>query len=377
MKRKNLALTGLLLAGTRPGELEGPDPSTQTIVWIVAAIVVFGAVAWLLRRRPPGRPGGRALEEEPPAQGHEELMEVGERLTAAAASGDIERAVVREAIVLVRANAAALVRRAGDRWIVAHESSPQLLREKGLADGVIGRVAATGQPVVEVSASDAAIRLLPVSLIAIPLGGEEPVDAILVMVRGTATQFTAHEQDRLVALAPMAAAALQSAHEAAHRALVDPLTGLGNRARLDADLSRVLGASEGEPTALMVLELDHFRAVTQGRDQAGDDLLRGVGAILRDTVRPADAVYRYGGEEFCIVLPQTDVATAAAVGERIRAAIAATLFESAGLAEPLRITASIGVASAHGAEQRALVAAAESALYQAKGAGRDRVVVAP
>lgn len=298
---------------------------------------------------------------------------MGRRLTAAAAAGDIERAVVREAIGLVPANAAAVVRVEGTDLVVAHESTAELLRPEGLADGVVGRVAATGQPVVQVSATEPSIRYLPVSLIAIPLVGAGRVDAVLIMIRGTTSAFTPNERERLVALAPIAAAAMQSSREAEEKTLIDAITGVGNRRRLDKELPRVITAAEGRPTAIIMVDLDHFKTVndTHGHP-AGDALLQAIGGILRDTVRPADAVYRYGGEEFCVVLPGTDGPTAASVAERIRVAIADHPFE-AGLQEPLRATASLGVASATGAPPEDLIAKADQALYAAKGGGRNRV----
>ena len=302
-------------------------------------------------------------------------MEVGRRLTAATAAGDIERAVVREAISLVPANAAALVRVMGERLHVAHESTTDLLRPEGLAEGVIGRVAATGQPIAQVSATEPAIRYLPVSLIAVPLVGGGRIDAVLVMVRGTTSSFTPNERERLVALAPIAAAAMQSSRQAEEQTLTDGLTGVGNRRRLDKELPRVVADAAGRSTAVIMVDLDHFKSVndTHGHP-AGDALLKAIAEVLRDTVRPADAVYRYGGEEFCVVLPETDGPTAVTVAERIRATVGGRSFDVTG-SDPIRATASLGVASSTGADPADLVAKADRALYAAKQGGRDRVVL--
>ena len=302
-------------------------------------------------------------------------MEVGRRLTAATAAGDIERAVVREAIGLVPANAAAMIRVEDERLHIAHESTADLLRPEGLAEGVIGRVAATGQPLVQVSATEPAIRFLPVSLIAVPLVGAGRVDAVLVMVRGTTSSFTPNERERLVALAPIAAAAMQSSRQAEEQTLTDALTGVGNRRRLDKELPLVVAEAAGRPTAVIMVDLDHFKNVndTHGHP-AGDALLRAIAEILRDTVRPADAVYRYGGEEFCILLPETDGPTAVTVAERVRTTVAARSFDVTA-SEPLRATASLGVASSTRADPAELVAKADQALYAAKQGGRNRVVL--
>jgi diguanylate cyclase (GGDEF)-like protein len=340
------------------------------------ALVV--GVAWTRTRRPAPLASvrtstGSVAVPPQPAHGLDELLEVGRRLTAATAAGDIERAVVREARGLVVAKAAALVRISGEELVVTHETRPDLLVKERLGDGLIGRVAQTGQPVVQVSSAEPAIRNLPAALLAAPLVGGGRVDAILVLVRGDGSPFSVFERDRIMALAPTAAAAMQSAREAHEKTYVDALTGAGNRRRLDAELPRILELAEGRPTAVCMLDLDHFKAVndTFGHP-AGDALLRAVAQVLRLAVRPGDAIYRYGGEEFCIVLPDTDTEAASAVAERMRAAIAGVPFD-VGAPEPLVATASLGVAAARNQDAATLIERADAALYEAKNAGRNQV----
>lgn len=157
---------------------------------------------------------------------------------------------------------------------------------------------------------------------------------------------------------------------------VDALTGLANRRYLDDQLDRAVRRARRthEPLSLLLIDLDRFKLLNDlAGHQAGDDVLRKVGALLADAVsRPFDLPARYGGEEFAVILPGTDVAGAQAVGEEIRAALAA-----AGLPHPSggNVTASIGVACQPdgGADGSALVASADAALYRAKAGGRDRV----
>jgi diguanylate cyclase (GGDEF)-like protein len=309
----------------------------------------------------------------------DDLLEVSRRLTAATVSTDIERAVVREAMGLVSSTAAALVRIGPGGLSVAHQSQPDLLVVEPLGAGVIERVAETGQPVMQVSATEPAVRFLPVALIGVPLVSGGRVEAVLIEVRSAQMPFGAAERERLMALAPVAAAALQSAQEAAaaiEESLVDPLTGVGNRRRMDAELGEVLAEAGRRPTSLIMVDLDHFKAVNDAHGHpAGDALLQGVAGILRDTVRPGDGVYRYGGEEFVVVLPRTEEEAAADVAERLRAAIATREFE-VGEAKSLRATASFGLAATTSNDPSGLIARADAALYRAKESGRDRVVCA-
>jgi diguanylate cyclase (GGDEF)-like protein len=159
----------------------------------------------------------------------------------------------------------------------------------------------------------------------------------------------------------------------------DPLTGLLNRRALEAQAGRLFaqaGAS-GRPLALLLLDLDHFKAVndTHGHP-AGDAVLRGVAEVLAREIRHDDLACRWGGEEMLAVLRNCDLARAEERAFRLRAAIAAAQFGDG--APGLRVTASIGVAAFpdHGAGLDELTERADMALYVAKRYGRDRVVCA-
>lgn len=157
----------------------------------------------------------------------------------------------------------------------------------------------------------------------------------------------------------------------------DGLTGLSNHREFQRQMDGAIAHFRryGRPFALLMLDLDRFKAVndTHGH-QAGDEVLRAVADRIRTEVRPTDQVARYGGEEFAVILSETPGPEALAVAERIRAAIAA---RPVALAEgAVQITISIGVATfpedAESGTQ--IVAAADRALYAAKNAGRNRVV---
>jgi diguanylate cyclase (GGDEF)-like protein len=154
----------------------------------------------------------------------------------------------------------------------------------------------------------------------------------------------------------------------------DALTGLRNRRHLEEQLQRLTTAT-GQ-LSLLLLDVDRFKLVNDHRGHAaGDQVLRVVAARLRDATRPGDLPGRWGGEEFLVVLPDTGAAEAAALGELVRARIAADPVPLDGT--PLRVTVSVGVASGAADGWEGLVRRADTGLYTAKEAGRDRVVSGP
>jgi len=155
----------------------------------------------------------------------------------------------------------------------------------------------------------------------------------------------------------------------------DALTGLHNRRALDRRLQQALDAAARgqQPLAVIAFDLDHFKQVNDRfGHEAGDAVLREVGAAVRRRLRQPDTLARLGGEEFLVLLPQTDAAGAALVAEGLRLQVRCTVAEPAG-----PVSASFGVAQWDGREgPQALLARADAALYRAKHAGRDRVEVA-
>jgi len=163
--------------------------------------------------------------------------------------------------------------------------------------------------------------------------------------------------------------------------ITDLVTGLRNRRYVSDFLSVELlrAARYKTPLAVLLLDLDYFKKVndTYGH-KAGDTVLHEVGERLLASLRGTDMAGRFGGEEFLVVLPQTDLAGACALGERIRQTIAETPFEI-GSGAPIPVTVSIGAGALSEATQTAeqLVEKADAALYAAKDAGRNRVAGAP
>lgn len=158
---------------------------------------------------------------------------------------------------------------------------------------------------------------------------------------------------------------------------VDPLTGLYGRTYWEQQAAVALQrfATTGEPACLMMLDIDGFKQINDGRGHiVGDDVIRAMSRIVRDSVRASDCAGRYGGDEFAILLRGTDMAQAEEIAERIRTEAECHRFRDH---DALRFTSSIGIAAAnkHHASPREWVAAADAALYAAKRAGRNRVEI--
>ena len=169
-----------------------------------------------------------------------------------------------------------------------------------------------------------------------------------------------------------------------HRAMLDAMTGLWNRAFFDQRLKEELLAADryGRELSLVLLDVDHFKQLNDTCGHPfGDLVLQTVGEVLLNTARASDLPFRYGGEEFGVVLRETNLDEALQTAERIRSRIAELPFRQKG--QDIRITASFGVASnglfaAGGAvSPQQLIAAADAALYSAKHSGRNRTCVSP
>src|SRR6266581_11178 len=161
------------------------------------------------------------------------------------------------------------------------------------------------------------------------------------------------------------------------RAATDGLTGLPNQRAVTDALKRTFAqaATTKAPLALLLLDLDHFKQVNdQGGHAAGDQVLASLGATLRSVLRARDFAGRNGGEEFAVLLPDTEVAVALEIAERIRAAIAEISLPGT----DVPVTASIGVAGfpGHASSLERLERLADAALYVAKRRGRNRIELA-
>jgi len=191
--------------------------------------------------------------------------------------------------------------------------------------------------------------------------------AVFVQTVTRLTLSTAHAVQRVAALE--------------HETITDALTGLRNRRFLDLRLAEEMSRAEryGTPISVMLLDIDHFKSVNDTCGHAiGDKVLVEVARIVRETVRKTDLAARYGGEEMAVIAPQTPLSTAVMLAERLRKNIEAKAAPAVPETAVLNrsITVSIGVAKSSVPPESAskLLWRADTALYQAKEGGRNKVV---
>jgi two-component system, cell cycle response regulator len=214
----------------------------------------------------------------------------------------------------------------------------------------------------------------------VPLHGRASEGGVLLVPEGDhAFQAVDGEIARLIAA--QAQAALQNAeryHQAKERAFVDDVTGVYNARYLFTALDHEIRRAEryGSQLALLFLDIDRFKLVNDNHGHlVGSRTLRRLSEVVASCIRQVDTLARYGGDEFTVLLVDTGVEAGLVIGQRIRAAVAAALFETRGGAPPLQVTVSVGVAAfpAHGTTPEELIETADKAMYRAKSLGRDRV----
>ena len=216
--------------------------------------------------------------------------------------------------------------------------------------------------------------------LAVPLRFHEGIIGMLTFSTYEEGGFTARHQRLASAFADYVAIAIEHARtyaKAAELAATDSLTGAATRREFFREAERLIRTHgrTGRPLSVLMLDLDHFKRVNDEQGHAaGDEVLRRIVRLLNRELRGGDLLCRYGGEEFAILLAESDADSAHSVAERLRSVIHS---ESAAMGT---VTASIGVASVpvddgSGALQNAITAADE-ALYEAKNLGRNRVILA-
>jgi diguanylate cyclase (GGDEF)-like protein len=251
-----------------------------------------------------------------------------------------------------------------------------------LGEGAAGRAAESHLPVYlpDLALAQDARPLGPTSgsLLSLPVVHQGRLLGALNLQRSGTEAFSAEEVELLAAVADQAAMAIQNARlyaETVALSITDALTGLANRRHLFRQLEQEVARATRFRTevSLVMMDLDHFKELNDAAGHvAGDAVLREVAEVLLGQVRRVDVVGRYGGEEFCLVLPLVSKMDALEVAEKLRRSIAERAF---GGTPPGAITASVGVAhlptDATALEE--LLEAADAALYASKRHGRNRI----
>jgi diguanylate cyclase (GGDEF)-like protein/PAS domain S-box-containing protein len=244
-----------------------------------------------------------------------------------------------------------------------------------LVDRVVGRDCADGQTtLISPTGRSISVTIVPLS------SGHQGLGGILVTLRDATEQ--ANTEATLQAMnADLHERVLQVEElqeELREQALRDPLTGLFNRRYLDATLEREFGraAREEYPISIAMIDVDYFKKINDEHGHAsGDQTLRFLGSQLRAGLRTGDIACRYGGDEFLLVLPNTELNHAHARAEEWRAAVKASSVYWMEWSEPTTVSIGLAAFPEHGRSAESVMTAADLALYEAKRAGRDCVVV--
>ena len=328
----------------------------------------------------------------------ERANRVRDRFAPLLAWDEVVEAIFEEAVLLAGAREASLMHfdrteRTLKVWR-ARGTRTAVLRSITIAagEGLAGRVAADGRPlIVEDVARDARLRrprrprYRTGSCLVVPLTVRGRVIGVINLADKEAdAAFSVEDLDAVLTVTAHASCALQRA--ALHgrmtalreQAVTDTLTGLANRRYLETRLREEAGRARrhGSAFTLTMIDIDNFKPYNDREGHpAGDALLAAIARVIRAAARDSDLVARYGGDEFSVVSPETQVGEAVLQAERIRVAVETNPFHLPGLPAAGGITLSAGVAGFPGdtIDPEALVRAADAALYRAKGEGKNRV----
>jgi diguanylate cyclase (GGDEF)-like protein len=271
-------------------------------------------------------------------------------------------------------------------------ADPQSLPAVRVGEGISGEVIDTGKPVMVTDLRVAGRKAAPPerryktnSFISYPImiGGRK-VGVLNVTDKSGGGVYDEVDLSLLEIIGPQVALALERAEwqeratEFQLMSITDSLTGLPNRRYLEERLAEELNRSKryDYPMSFLMIDIDDFKAYNdKNGHQAGDVALQITAHCLKGALRAVDIASRYGGEEFCILLPQTGMAEAAVIADRIRHRVSTTEFPH-GSAQPLgHVTISVGVSTItkNIDTSENIIAAADRALYQAKSHGKDRI----
>jgi len=298
------------------------------------------------------------------------LLRVGERAVAPVARNVVVEEMEDAVVVLDRRGRIVDVNRSARDRLGLRLLGPVPVKLGAAWSSVRRQLGEPGVPMserVDLPVSGGSVSTFEVSVTLLgPQGGR---DRTVLVLRDITRQVTM-ENDLRAATAALAVLAN-----------TDDLTGLANRRRLVERLKEEVERSRryGRPLSLILLDLDHFKGVNDACGHAaGDEVLRVTARAMESVCRDLDVPGRMGGEEFAVILPETDAAGARTLADRLRLEIARCLHSPEGH-EPFQVTASLGVATLDPESDRgveALMQAADEAMYRAKDQGRNRVAMA-
>ncbi len=273
---------------------------------------------------------------------------------------------------------------------------PKARRLKGqrikAGQGIAGWVAQHGKPAVVSDTArdrrfladvDRSTKFLTRTVLCVPIFSKKRPVAVLEMINKIGKPFDRQDVRLLTHLAEQASIALERAtlHEqATNLGIIDELTKLYNSRYLEQALDREVRRCRryGSIMALIFLDLDHFKTINDCYGHLlGSQCLSEVAQIMTGSIRDVDILARYGGDEFVVILPETTVATAKSVAERLHAGVGGHVFlQEAGI--NVHLSTSIGIAGFpdHAQSKEDLVRKADEAMYRAKAGGRNRLCIA-
>ncbi|HEX6730647.1 MAG TPA: diguanylate cyclase [Pyrinomonadaceae bacterium] len=272
-------------------------------------------------------------------------------------------------------------------------TEPESIGHLRMGEGVAGEVLESGKALMVQDIEAEGLTPAPAerlyktkSFISYPITiGGRKIGVLNVTDKSGGGKYDAVDLSLLEIIGPQVALAMERAEwqeratEFQLMSITDPLTSLPNRRYLEERLTEELNRSKryDYTMSFLMIDIDDFKSYNDNSGhQAGDLALQITAHCLKGALRSADIASRYGGEEFCILLPQTSIDEAGAIADRIRQRVANTHYPH-GKSQPLgRVTISIGVSSSSPVVNTAMtvVAAADRALYQAKRLGKDRIV---
>ena len=320
-----------------------------------------------------------------------------ERISAPDPAQTYESIVANSKELFESERASLLLLKEGSNELILKSASgfptdPRSIGPIRVGEGVSGEAINSGKPIVVRDLQSSGRRPAPAersyktdSFISYPIiiGGRK-VGVLNVTDKKGGRQFDEIDLSLMEIIGPQMAVALERAEwqeratEFQLMSITDSLTGMPNRRYLEERLAEELNRSKryDYPMSFLMIDIDDFKAYNdKNGHQAGDLAIQITGHCLKAALRAADVASRYGGEEFCILLPQTGMAEAETIAERIRQRVNSTHFPH-GKSQPLgRVTISVGVSTFSQMinTPENIIAAADRALYQAKSLGKDRV----